>query len=112
MCADTEQMSTTARPAQFSLCTYVCHRVSESCSSRSLGRSHYRLSKAAFYLPGVSGAPDVSEAGGWMQAELPGIKAEIEGASKFPMDERAHRRPGDKKRERDRRLESEPIEIV
>ena len=54
----------------------------------------------------------MSEAGGWMQAELPGIKAEIEGASKFPMDERAHRRPGDKKRERDRRLESEPIEIV
>ena len=80
---------------------YVCHRVSESCSSRSLGRSHYRLSKAAFYLPGASGAPDVSEAGGGMQARLlPGIKAEIEGASKFPMDERAHRRPGDKKRER------------
>ena len=54
MCAETEQKSTTARPAQFSACTYVCHRVSESCSSRSLGRSHYRLSKAAFYLPGRS----------------------------------------------------------
>ena len=94
--------------------------MSESCSSRSLGRSHYRLSKAAFYLPGASGAPDASEAGGWMDGcreggllpAVPGIKAEIEGASKFPMDERAHRRPGDKKRGTDRRLESEPIEIV